>query len=389
MRIGVDATCWHNRRGYGRHARALLRALVRRDRANHYVLLVDSAAPAEALPEGCEVRVTPSSVPTVEAASANGRRSLADMWRMSRALSASQFDLVLFPTIYSYVPVFGRARKLVMVHDVIAETYPRLTVPRLSARLFWNAKVALGRMQADALITVSDYSRKRIIERFGTDPARLFVVGEAADGVFRRLEAPVAGPKLRSLGADGSCRMIVYLGGFSPHKNLETLVKAFARIAAEGQFADVKLVMVGDISGDAFHTYFGAIQAQVEALGLRDRVIFTDYLADEDVAVLLNLATVLALPSLMEGFGLPAVEAAACGCPVIATQASPLEQLLGAGGIYVEPSEAQLEGALGTVLGSCELRRRMRAAGLAAARRLTWDQAADQMKRVIERVAIQ
>ncbi len=342
---------------------------------------------AEPLPPGCDVRILESGVPTVQAASANGRRSLSDMWRMSRALSAPRFDVLLFPTIYSFVPTLGRARKLVMVHDVIAETFPQLTVPRFSARLFWNAKVAIGRMQAAALITVSDYSRAGIIKRFGTDPARVFVVGEAADGVFRRLDHAVAGPKLRAAGIDGSGRTVVYLGGFSPHKNLEVLVTAFARLAAQPQFADVKLVMVGDTSGDAFHTYYGTIAAQVEALKLRDRVIFAGYLNDEDVVVLLNLATVLALPSLMEGFGLPAVEAAACGCPVIATKASPLEGLLGAGGLYIDPCETELTAALQTVLSSEERRARMRECGLAAARRLTWDAAADQMMDVIRKVA--
>ena len=98
--------------------------LVRLDTANRYTLFLDSTEAAEPTPPECETRVLPASVPTVEAASANGRRSLADMWRMSRALSAPEFDLLLFPTIYSFVPVFSRARKLVMVHDIIAETYP-------------------------------------------------------------------------------------------------------------------------------------------------------------------------------------------------------------------------------------------------------------------------
>jgi len=389
MRIAVDATCWHNRRGYGRHARALLRTLVHLDTASQYTLFLDAAVTTEPMPPECEVRVLASGTPTVQAASANGRRSLSDMWRVSRALSARDFDVLLFPTIYSYVPTFGRARKLVMVHDVIAETYPQLTVPRLSARLFWNAKVALGRMQADALITVSDYSRAGILKQFGLDASRVFVVGEAADGVFRQLDRPVPGPKLSATGIDSSQRMIVYLGGFSPHKNLESLVRAFGRIAARQEFADVKLVMVGDTSGDAFHTYFGTIAAQVASLGLGDRVIFTGYLEDQDVVVLLNLACVLVLPSLMEGFGLPAVEAAACGCPVIATKASPLEGLLGAGGIYIEPSEPEIVKALEDVLSSKEQRMRMGQCGLAAARRLTWEAAARQMIAVIQKVAPQ
>jgi hypothetical protein len=153
------------------------------------------------------------------------------MWRMSRELSAPEFGVVLFPTIYSYVPVLGRARKLVMMHDGIAETFPKLTVPRLSARVFWNAKVALGRMQADALIRVSDYSRECILTRFGGDPSRTHVVGEAADPIFRKLEFPAPTARLKELGLDGTRRLAVYLGGFSPHKNLIALVNAFAEVA--------------------------------------------------------------------------------------------------------------------------------------------------------------
>jgi glycosyltransferase involved in cell wall biosynthesis len=401
VRIGVDATCWHNRRGYGRHARALLRALIRLDAGNQYTLFLDSTEgfldstdlsldsthQPEATPEGCEVRTLNPRVPTVQAASADGHRGLADMWRMSRALSAPEFDLLLFPTIYSYVPVFSRSRKLIMVHDIIAETYPKLTVPKPLSRLLWHTKTALGRMQADALITVSDYSRDGIVRHFHMDPRRVFIVGEAPDPVFRKLDQPVPGPKLRGGSMDGSRPMVVYVGGFSPHKNLEALVEAFARLGRRKEFADTLLVMVGSTSGDAFHSYFGTIEAKVAALGLQDRVIFPGYLEDEELVVLLNLASVLALPSLMEGFGLPAVEAAACGCPVIATKASPLEGLLGAGGIYIGPQEAEIANALERVLSSADLRRRMGECGLAAAQRLTWDAAAQQIMDIIRKVA--
>ncbi|MEP6714111.1 MAG: glycosyltransferase family 1 protein [Terriglobia bacterium] len=387
MNIGVDATCWHNRRGYGRHARSLLGSLVRLDTANRYTLFLDSTEAAEPTPDGCEVRLLPSSVPTVQAASAAGRRSIRDMWGMSRALSSAEFQLLLFPTVYSYVPVCTPARKLVMMHDVIAETFPGLTVPRPAARFFWNAKVAMGRLQADALITVSDYSKDCIVKRFGTNPDRVFVVGEAADPVFRRVENPAPGPRLQALGIDPQQRIAVYVGGFSPHKNLEALVTAFSRIAGQTEFDDVVLVMVGDTSGDAFHTYYGTIAAQVEALGLQRRVRFTGFMDDSDLVVLLSMASVLVLPSLMEGFGLPAVEAAACGCPVIATNASPLEGLLGRGGIFIDPSEDQIGSALRQVLSSPELRQTMRAAGLKAAARLTWDQAARQLLDVIANVA--
>ncbi len=387
MRIAVDATCWHNRRGYGRHARALLRALTALDRDNRYILFLDSIEDAEPTPPECEVRILRADVPTFRAASATGHRTLADMSRMSRALSAREFDVVLFPTIYSYVPVFTSARKLIMVHDIIADTYPKLTIPGARERMFWNIKVRLGYWQADALITVSEYSRAGILKRFHVNPRNLFVVGEAADPIFRRLDKPVPGPNLLRLGLDGSRQMVLYVGGFSPHKNLEALITAFSRIAARKEFADLLLVMVGDTTGDAFLTCVETLKSRIDALGLNERVIFTGYLDDPDVVVLMNMASVLALPSLMEGFGLPAVEAAACGCPVVATRESPLEALLGEAGIYVGPDDAGIEEAMVRVLSNEELQAHMRVRGLAAARCLTWRAAASQMMDVIDRVA--
>lgn len=387
MRIAVDATCWHNRRGYGRHARALLRALVEADRENNYTLFLDSIETAEPTPQGCDLRVLRADVPTYLAASAAGHRSLADMGRMSRALSSPEFDLVLFPAIYSFVPVFSSAKILVMAHDIIAETYPKMTVPGARARLFWNLKVRLGYWQADAIITVSEYSRGGILKHFKVNPRDLFVVGEAADPIFQRLDHPVPGPNLLRCGIDAEQRIAVYLGGFSPHKNLTALTAAFARIAAREENQDVRLVLVGDTTGDAFLTCVEVLTAQIQALGLSDRVIFTGYLDDQDVVILLNLACVLVLPSLMEGFGLPAVEAAACGCPVVATRESPLEGLLGKGGFYISPAEDEIERAMARVLASQELRAEMSAHGLEAASRLTWAAAAGQMMEVIRQVA--
>src|SRR5262245_26456089 len=246
MRIGVDATCWYNTRGYGRHTRGLIGTLARLDRDNRYVFLVDSEEQLVSVPPEATVKVVKNSSPTSVAASADSHRSIRDIWNMSRALSAPEFDLLLFPTIYSYVPVFSRVKKIVMIHDVIPETYPELTVPRAAARLLWRSKAALGRWQADAIVTVSDYSRQGIVEHFGVASERVFVVGEASDPIFRLLEAPQLSCHLRSLGIVADQRLVVYVGGFGPHKNLEALLVAFAGLAGQREFADLRLVMVGE-----------------------------------------------------------------------------------------------------------------------------------------------
>ncbi len=391
MRVGVDATCWTNLRGYGRHARALLGTLARIDRNAEYVFFMDAQPLNGSAPAHGEVRQVGTSVSTALAASANGHRSLRDMWRMSQALAAEDFDVLLFPTIYSYVPVLCRTKKVVMIHDVIAEKYPALTLPSLRARLFWKAKVALGRWQADAIVTVSEHSRRAIVDHFRLPPEHVHVVSEASDPVFRVLDKPEPTPRLRSLGLgdlDAEARTLVYVGGFSPHKNLELLVSVFSALAARDEFKDLRLVMVGEYRKEVFHSYAGTIRKQVERLGLRDRVCFTGFLPDEELVVLLNRATVLVLPSLLEGFGLPAVEAAACGCPVVATTASPLPALLGDAGLFVDPGDRWgWEHALQRVLSSPELRRRLREKGLAVASRLSWEDAARQLRDVLRKVA--
>jgi glycosyltransferase involved in cell wall biosynthesis len=388
LHIGVDGTCWQNMRGYGRHARALLGTLIKIDTANRYTVFVDSPSEMLTLPAGAEVRRVAAARVANVAAAADSRRSLADLTRMSRALSGSGADILIFPTAYTYVPVVTRARKIVVIHDVIVETYPTLTVPRPLARWLWNLKIGLARAQADAIVTVSEHSRRGLIERFKLPADRLFVVGEASDPVFRVLETPEPTPPLRALGLPGSGRTVVYVGGFGPHKNLGTLIDVFARVAAEPRFEDVRLVMVGDYRHEAFHTEFNILREQVRRHGLANRVVFTGFLDDEDLVVLLNLATVLVLPSLLEGFGLPAIEAAACGCPVIATTASALPDVLGAGALYVDPcAPDELHARLVDVLESESVRAALRQAGLAAAARLTWEAAANDMLDVVRHVA--
>ena len=146
-------------------------------------------------------------------------------------------------------------------------------------------------------------ARRGILAHFKIAPERVVVVGEASDPIFRVCDIPRLTPHLEALGVTPHGRIVLYVGGFNPHKNLQALITEFAKLASQPAFADVHLIMVGEYTREVFHSYFSTIKAQVEALGIADRVIFTGYLPDEELVVLLNVATVLVLPSLMEGFG--------------------------------------------------------------------------------------
>ncbi len=380
MHVGVDACCWLNRRGYGRHARSLLEALLKCDPANRYTFFVDSREACHLLPVGAGRRLVEAGRAAVESASFAGRRSLSDAWRMSRALADPTIDLLIFPTVYTYLPVVSRARKIVIIHDVIPETYPQLTIPGAVSRFWWRLKVLSGIGQCDRVLTVSEFARRGIRRCFGLDPDRIRVVEEAADATFRRIPNPAPTGRLRSLGFDPARRTVVYVGGFSPHKNLPQLIETFGRLARRSHFEDVVLWLVGDPRGDAFLSEADLLHRMVTSAGLDSRVVFSGYLPDEDLVILLNLATVLVLPSLMEGFGLPAIEAACCGCPVIATSASPIPEILGDGSLIVDPEDPRsLEAALERVIASDIERARLSAAGLEAAGRLSWENAARQL----------
>lgn len=383
MLIAVDATCWNLRRGFGRATRCLLKALVELPQPHRYCFVTDDPMFQEALPSRVEVLRTESGQRTIESAAEGRRRSLLDMWQLGRALSSSRFDRVLFPTVFSFVPTWTGATRLVMMHDVTAELYPGQTFGSWKDRLLWSLKMRLARRQAARILTISEHSRMGLIRRFRLSPARVRIVPGAADPVFRVLNSATLGPALKRRGVRDDRRLLTYVGGFAPLKNVPALVETFFALCSRHPEAD--LVLVGEDREETFYSTVSVLKERIEALGLGGRVHFTGFLPDQELVHLLNRSTVLILPSLNEGLGLPALEAAACGCPVIATTSSPLPGLLGEGGLYVNPHRPrELESALERLLGDERLRLRMREEGLNASRRLSWSAAAQTLLELLE-----
>lgn len=341
MRIGVDATCCANTRGYGRFARELLRALVVEGSGDEFVCFVDDRAARQfdlPAPNVRLVRVAQSVAPT-EAASADGSRSLRDMWRLTRAVAREPLDVFFFPTVYTYFPVPPSLPAVVTVHDAIADRFPALTLPSARARLFWRLKVRMALAQSPIVLTVSDYAARDVSRTLGVAPDRLRVAVEAAAPVYRPSESAeaIASVASRAGVADGQ-RWFIYVGGFNPHKHVDLLVRAHAELARDSADPPL-LLLVGDATSDPFHGARAQIHAAIAASGTESLVRWTGFLSDEDLRHLLSGAVALVLASECEGFGLPAVEAAACGTPVIATTESPLPELLKGAGFFVAPRD--------------------------------------------------
>jgi alpha-1,3-rhamnosyl/mannosyltransferase len=169
-----------------------------------------------------------------------------------------------------------------------------------------------------------------------------------------------------------AARWFVYVGGFNPHKRLELLVAAHAAVAAQ-QANPPLLLLVGTLDADVFHGAHAAIRDAIRRAGTEHLIRWTGFVADDDLRHLLSGAVALVLPSVSEGFGLPAVEAAACGTPVIATTASPLPQLLAGGGLFVPPDDVNaLTAAMSQMLGDEAERSTMGEIGRQRAAALTW-----------------
>ncbi len=390
MRIGVDATTWFNGRGYGRFTRELLPELCAAGSAHEFVLFVDAGHAAELrLPrDNVRVRAVVCDAAPTAAAAADGYRSPRDLLRFSAAARSERTDAFFFPTVYSYFPLFPARGVVVTVHDTIAERFPELTLPSRRARLFWKAKVALALFQARIVLTVSDYSAREITSRLGVAPARLRVTCEAPSPVYGHdTSADEQRRAATACGVSAGARWFTYVGGFNPHKRVDALVRAHAAVAKDAAEAP-HLLLVGTIDKDVFHGCRADLVRLIDELGTKELVHWTGFVDDERLRALHAGAVACVLPSECEGFGLPAVEAAAAGTAVVATRESPLPELLAGGGHFVAPGDdAALTGALRSLLADEPDRAARARAACRAARALSWRRSAEVALAAIEEAA--
>ena len=379
MRIGVDATCWANGRGYGRFARELLRAMVLENTSHEFVCFVDDRAARsfDLTGRGVHVVVVPQSASPTTAASAAGSRSVGDMWRMTRAVARERLDVFFSPSVYTYFPLPPSLAAVITFHDAIADRFPKLTLPSPRARLFWRLKVKMALAQSRIVLTVSDYAAAQVSKTLGVHRDRIRVAVEAAAPIYQPSESrsDVVGAARRAGVPDGR-RWFAYVGGFNPHKRVDTIVRAHASLVRDVPDPPV-LVLVGALEDDPFFGSQQRIRDEIARCGLAEHVRWAGFVPDDELRHLLSGALALVLPSESEGFGLPAVEAAACGVPVIATRESPLPQLLEGGGIFVDPGdEAALGSAMRRLATDEPYRRGLAAIALARARTLSWGSSA-------------
>ncbi len=288
-------------------------------------------------------------------------------------------DLVHSP---DFVPCFRRRwRAVITVHDVAFLRYPQIMTAE-SHRYYGQVRRACR--SADRIIAVSENTAKDLVNLLGVPRERVRVVYEAASPAYRPLGEEAANEVRRQYAAPEG--YLLFVSTLEPRKNLETLLRAAARLKAEhpDQWAERPLPLL--VVGHAGWLYEGS-ERLVEELGLQNDVRFLGPAAPADLLRLYNGALALAYPSLYEGFGLPPLEAMACGTPVLCADTSSLPEVVGDAGLLLPPLDVAVWAqALWRVASDAALRADLRRRGLARAGLFSWRRAAEQTLAVYREV---
>ena len=365
LRIVLDARATTRHfPGVARATLGLLSGLAEIDQQHHVAVLSYGNHPPPTHPAFTQPNLT--RIPTHAAP-----LGLAQQWQLPLLARSMEPDLWHAP--YYIRPFAGLPRPVVTIFDVIGRVVPGALPPR--ARLLFESTLRLSLRGAAHVITSSAATKRDLIAEYGVDDGTISIIPLAADRSF----APQPAAQIQMIRERYALpqRYLLYFGSNKPHKNLATLVRAFAEVKS-----DVTLVIAG-----MWDRRYPESQQVTQALNLAGRVRFIHDLPSADVPGLLAGALAFVFPSRYEGFGLPPLEAMACGTPVIASNTSSLPEVVGDAGLLVAPEVTPLAEALQTLLDDAALREQLRERGLERARHFTWAATAQQTIVVYERVA--
>jgi glycosyltransferase involved in cell wall biosynthesis len=383
MRVGVDATVWANWRGFGRFARNAVGRLVELDRDTTYVLYSDRESAARVqLPPDAEWREVALRRPPVESLTADFARGPVDLLRLTRAASRRELDAFLFPSVDTCFPVFG-VPTVVGIYDTVLDEFPEQMLPSRRARAFWRIKQSWALRRAARLFTLSEASRAMFVARFGIARERIAVVSAAPAPVFAPRSGDTLVRGLEPLGLAPDRPFVLYAGGIGAHKNLETLLDAYAGLRSRRRDAPA-LVIVGPFDEVPYRAVSAPVRERIARLGLAGAVQMPGLVSDEALACLYSAATAVVVTSLAEGFGLPAVEAAACGAPVVLSDIAAHRETLRDGALFFAAMDRlALAHQLARLLDDAALRHEVAQRGRDAVARLSWDDTARRLRELI------
>jgi glycosyltransferase involved in cell wall biosynthesis len=293
---------------------------------------------------------------------------------------AKKYRLDILHSPMHVLPGVCPVRSVVTVLDLAFMRYPE-TFPRLQREYLEFATKRAVR-KANAVITISENTRRDVVETFGVPESRVFTTPLGVDESFVPASSTSIEEIRRRYGIQETS--VLYVGTLEPRKNIPTLVGAFSRVRKELGPA-CQLVLAG---GKGW--FYQEVFRLIENLGLSDSVRFVGYVPREDLPALFGAASLFVYPSLYEGFGLPPLEAMACGCPVIVSDAASLPEVCGDAALYCDPhSPEDIADKITSLMSDDALRGKLRQAGFERAAMYTWDNCARLTVKVLEEALAQ
>ncbi len=359
MRIAIDASTISTQGGPRTYVLGLIDALLRMDNVHNYVVFYNDPIHIGRFPAAKEI-VLP------------GKKALARLWRehvlLPLACKRERVDILHCPK--SAIPYFSPCPVVVTLHDLIPLKHPE--TEKFAARMYWRLQIPIAARRSDFIITDSEHARREILEDFGCSPEKIKAIMLGFDASMAMVRGTADGDTiLRKYGLPPS--YLLYVGTIQPRKNLDTLIRAFFKLRCSGSFDD-KLVVVGR-KGWLYEQLF----VTIKELGLESEIIFTGFVPDEELPFIYDRAKVFLYLSLFEGFGLPPLEAMACGVPVITSNTTSLPEVVGDAGITVSPTDVNaVVTALTRVLSDDLLAKKMQESGRNRARLFSWETSAQE-----------
>jgi glycosyltransferase involved in cell wall biosynthesis len=366
MRIGIDARIAHYSRGGIRsYVIHLLEALSELDRDADYRVLCSRK----------DRRELPSQAAFHHAACWTPSHHRFERWALSIEIARWRLDLLHSPDFIP--PAFGYGRSVITVHDLNFLYYPRFLTTE--SRRYYNQQIEWAVERADHILADSEATRADLMSLLDVASDKITVVHLAADPSFRPLPQSEARRVAAQYHLDPG--FLLFVGTLEPRKNVPGLLRAYRMLLAQ-RVTEEPLVLVGG-KGWLYEEIFD----HVKALDLGNHVRFLHGVPDADLPGLYNAASVLAMPSFYEGFGLPALEAMSCGTPVVVANRASLPEVVGDAGLMIDPDRPEdLAEALRHILTDEAERARKREAGLEKAEAFSWERVARETQAVYEKV---
>ena len=320
MKVAIDARKLHDF-GIGTYIRNILRQLARIDRQTEYILICQPRDRELSLSLGDNFRVEVDSSPPYSL-----REQISIPWTLVR----TRANMLHEP--HYVLPPLAVCRSVVTIHDCIHLRFPQ-DLPNRAALTYARAQMGSAARRSDRILTVSEASKRDILEFFDVPPEKITVIYNAIDEHFAAAPDDEAIQRVAER-YQLQDKFVLYVGNVKPHKNLERLLDAFHLLRKTSGLEDVKLVIIGDAISK-----YAALRRATHRYNLHKFVRFLGFLPDETLAIVYRLAGVFVFPSLYEGFGLPPLEAMASGTPVVTSNVSSLPEVVGDAALLVDPTD--------------------------------------------------